>query len=321
MKSFFLLLSLIITGIAIVLILYVKLVLPDVGNAPEISIEITSERVARGEYLANHVMVCADCHTMRDFSKYSGPLTGPLFAGGGDEFTREAGLPGNFYPPNLTPHHLGDWTDGELFRAIVAGVSRDGRALFPAMPYHLYGQADPEDIHAVIAYLRTLKVVESSFKPSEADFPVSLLINTMPRKIDPGSRPEPTDKVAYGRYMSTIAGCIECHTPMRKGKILWDEAFTGGREFIMPAGIVRTTNLTPDKSSGIGTWSEDDFVIRFRIYSDPENIQAVGEDNFNTPMPWSLYSKMTDTDLRAIYAYLQSIGPVENHVVRFDPAE
>ncbi len=78
-------------------------------------------------------------HAQRDFSRFSAPVMEPHYAGGGEEFTREAGLPGNFYPPNLTPHHLGEWTDGELYRAITAGVNKAGKSLFPAMPYHLYG--------------------------------------------------------------------------------------------------------------------------------------------------------------------------------------
>src|SRR5690554_1631521 len=178
----------ILLGAVLLLFVYVKFVLPDTGPAPDIVIEVTPERVERGSYLANHVMVCADCHSMRDFSRFSGPIHGDAYAGGGEEFTKEAGLPGNFYANNLTPFHLKEWTDGEIFRAITSGVSKDGRALFPVMPYPLFNQASEEDIYAVIAYLRTLPVVENSTKPSKAEFPVSVLINTMPVKYKSPAR-------------------------------------------------------------------------------------------------------------------------------------
>lgn len=319
-KVLFLLLVILVLAVAGVFS-WLRFALPSVGPAPDLTVALTTERIERGKYLATHVMVCLDCHTQRDFSRYSGPVMEPHYAGGGEEFTREAGLPGNFYPPNLTPHHLGEWTDGELYRAITSGVNKDGKALFPAMPYHLYGQADDEDIYSVIAYLRTLEPVESELRVSKADFPVSLLINTMPMKGSPTIRPDSDDKVAYGKYMATVAGCIECHTPMKGAKVLWDEAFTGGREFPLPAGIVRTTNLTPDKRTGIGSWTEEMFLERFKTYSDSAALVTVAPDAFNTPMPWSLYSGMEETDLKAIYAYLQSLQPVEKEIVRFSPRQ
>ena len=85
-------------------------------------------------------MSCVDCHSHRDMTKFAGPIMEPHFIGGQDEFTEKYGAPGNFYAPNLTPYHLKDWTDGEIFRAITMGVSKDGRALFPAM----LGKEGPE---------------------------------------------------------------------------------------------------------------------------------------------------------------------------------
>src|SRR5690554_5257596 len=234
-----------IVAIVIIFWAYLSFMLTNTGEAPDFKIEITPERVARGEYLANHVMVCADCHSMRDFTRYSGPVTGSMYSGGGEEFTEEFGLPGDFYPSNLTPFHLKDWTDGEIFRAITSGVSKDGRALFPAMPYPLYNQANEEDIYAVIAYLRTLDPVENTVKTSKADFPVSLLINTMPVKYKSPVQPDENNILEYGGYLATVAGCIECHTPMDKGAPVMEEAYTGGREFPMPGGVLTTSNLTP----------------------------------------------------------------------------
>lgn len=300
---------------------YLKYMLPNTGAAPDLTVEITPERVERGKYLAHNVMVCADCHSMRDFSKFSGPVTGNVFSGGGEEFTEEFGLPGNFYAANLTPAHLGNWTDGEIFRAITSGVSKDGRALFPAMPYPLYNQADEEDIYAVIAYLRTLPAIGNQVKPSKAKFPVSLLINTMPVKYSHPVKPDEKNVTEYGRYMATVAGCIECHTPMVKGKPVWEEAFSGGREFMLPAGVVTTSNLTPDAETGIGNWTEEMFLARFKAFADssyvPHTVDL--EKDFNTLMPWTLYAQMKESDLKAIYAYLQTLEPKKRQVTIFSP--
>lgn len=305
--------------IILIAVLYIKLALPNVGPPPDITIEHTKARLERGEYLANTVMGCVDCHSKRDFTKFSGPLTGVKYAGGGDEFIEEFGAPGNFYAPNLTPHHLKDWTDGEIYRAITTGVSKDGRALFPAMPAHLYGQASKEDIYSVIAYLRTLPTYESSVPDPDPKFPFSLIMNTIPKKIENGTIPNRENIVAYGRYMITIAGCIDCHTPMEKGQYNMEMAYAGSQEFILPTGIVRTSNITPDQTTGIGKWTEEIFVNKFKIYSDSSFILPTVHEGYNTIMPWTVYTKMEEYDLKAIFAYLQSLEPINNQVVKFSP--
>jgi mono/diheme cytochrome c family protein len=305
--------------VIIIGVLYVKLALPNVGPAPEITVEKTSARIERGEYLANTVMGCIDCHSHRDFTKFSGPLTGVVYGGGGEEFVEELGAPGNFYAPNLTPYHLKDWTDGEIYRAITTGVAKDGRALFPAMPAHLYGQASKEDIYSVIAYLRTLPSYESTVPGPDPKFPFNLIMNLIPKKIENGTIPSKDNIVEYGRYMITIAGCIDCHTPMEKGKYDMEKAYAGKQEFILPTGIVRSSNITPDKTTGIGNWTEEIFVNKFKIYSDSSFVLPTVNEGFNTIMPWTVYTQMDEYDLKAIYAYLQSLEPINNQFEKFSP--
>ena len=140
---------------------YVELALPNVGPAPTLAIRTDSAQVARGHYLANHVAACVDCHSTRDWSKLNGPIMAGTEGKGGETFAREMGFPGNFYSANITPASLGTWTGGEIYRAITTGVSRDGHALFPVMPYWSFAQAAPEDLHAIIAYVT---VVEANRK-------------------------------------------------------------------------------------------------------------------------------------------------------------
>ena len=298
---------------------YLKFALPNVGPAPDLQIERTKERIERGDYLANTVMSCVDCHSMRDITKFAGPIMGNRFAGGGNEFTEELGAPGNFYAPNLTPFHLKNWTDGEIYRALTSGVSKDGRALFPAMPYHLYGKASKEDMYSIIAYLRTLPSHENTVPESVANFPFNLIMNTLPKKPAHQEIPDKNNLVEYGEYVINLAACIDCHTPMEKGQYILEKSFAGGREFMMPGGILQTANITPHKETGIGLWTEETFIQRFRAYNDSVFNPPVVGNGFNTMMPWTLFANMDEYDLKAIFAYLQSIQPVENKVVLFTP--
>ncbi len=304
---------------------YVKFALPSTGPAPDLKVELTPERIARGEYLANSVTVCIDCHSKRDWSRFSGPLTDGTIGMGGDVFDKNMGFPGTYYAPNITPEGIGRYTDGELFRAITTGVNKEGEALFPVMPYHYYGQMDEEDIKSIIAYLRTLKPIKNDVPRSVSDFPMNFIINTIPHKAEFTRLPPVTDTVAYGKYLTNAAGCVECHTPADKGMLIEGMEFGGGREFRFPEGYsIRSSNITADKSTGIGNWNSDMFINTFRTRSDP-TIRASTLDSakYNTIMPWTMYGKMTDADLRAIFAYLKTVKPIKNEVQPFPlpPAE
>ena len=300
---------------------YVKWALPNVGPAPELAIHPTAAQIEHGKYLAHHVAACVDCHSTRDFTRFTGPMVAGTEGKGGEKFSREMGFPGNFYARNLTPASLSTWTDGEIFRAITTGVSRDGSALFPVMPYQNYAQMDPSDIKDIIAYLRTLKPMPNQIPPPEPDFPMNFILNTIPAKIDAGKRPDTTDRIAYGKYITTFASCGECHTPVNgQGQPLPGMAMAGGRGFPMPTGLVRSMNITPAKS-GIGNWTKDAFIARFKAYAGKNDEQpTVHEAEFNSIMPWTMYADMSEQDLGAIYDYLRTVAPVENKVERFTPA-
>lgn len=133
-----------IVGLVLVVIAaalsYLTFALPNTAPAEDLSIEITEERVMRGSYLANHVTVCIDCHATRDWSYFSGPPQTGTIGGGGDRFGPEMGMPGELFAANITPYGIGSYTDGELFRLITTGVTRDNRVMFPMMPYLAYTQ-------------------------------------------------------------------------------------------------------------------------------------------------------------------------------------
>lgn len=295
---------------------YLKYFLPDIKTDESIQVTSTAERVERGKYLANHVTVCMDCHSTRDWSQFSGPPIGAL-GGGGEKFGKEMGFPGSIYARNITPFGIGKWTDAALFRAIVSGVNKEGKALFPVMPYMHYGTMDKEDIYSIIAYIRSLPSVEKENPNRTLDFPVSLLVNTMPIPSNLTTRPDTNDLLAYGSYLVNAASCVDCHSKTQKGVIISGTEFGGGMEFAQPAGIIRSPNITPDAETGIGNWTEDAFVSRFKQYTDSSyQSPKLGIDDINSPMPWIMYAGMTTQDLKAVYAYLKSLKPINNEVVR-----
>ncbi|HMJ69291.1 MAG TPA: c-type cytochrome [Cyclobacteriaceae bacterium] len=304
------------------LLTYVKTALPNVGEPEHLTLDYTPERVERGRYLANSVSVCMDCHSTRDFSKFSGPLKEGTLGKGGDRFDQSVGMPGVFFSKNITPAGLSRYTDGELFRVITAGVTKEGRPMFPLMPYPYYGRMAEEDIYSIIAYVRSISPIENTVPDSEADFPVNFILHTIPTKGTPQPIPPKSDRVAYGAYLANAGGCVECHTKDKQGQIIRELSFAGGREFKLPDGsVVRSANISPDRETGIGTWTTDLFVTRFKIYADSSYVlpdAAPGE--FNTIMPWTMYANMEKDDLEAIFSYLQTVTPMKNSVSKFTAA-
>lgn len=301
------------------LLCYVKFALPNVGPAEDIKVEATPERIERGRYLANSVTVCMDCHSTRDWNKFSGPLVPGTLGKGGEEFNQKFGFPGQFFAKNITPAGIGNWTDGEVLRAVTSGVTKDGNAIFPVMPHAAYGRMDKEDVLSIIAYLRSLPAIAHEVPASVPDFPMNFIINTIPKKAEFSKRPDPSDQLAYGAYLFNAAACGDCHTKQDKGQPIAGMELAGGFEFpLFTGGIVRSANITPDPETGIGTWTEQQFVDRFKVFADSSYVPpTIGKGEFNTVMPWMMYAQMTNEDLKAMYAYLKTVKPIKNQVQRF----
>lgn len=157
--------------------------------------------------------------------------------------------------------------------------------------------------------------------------------------------PPPSSPVERGQYLITISGCNDCHTPLKMGpkgpepdmarmlsghpenvkasappKFPQQGWIWGGTDtmtaFAGPWGITYSSNITPDQNTGIGIWSEDMFIKTIR------NGRHMAEGRpLLPPMPWMWVAKMSDDDLKAVYAYLRSIPPVSNRVPEYqEPA-
>lgn len=145
-------------------------------------------------------------------------------------------------------------------------------------------------------------------------------MRTIPMPYTPRALPAKGDTLAQGKYLTTIAGCHLCHTPVDdQNQPLPGMDFAGGYELPQPNGrIVRTANITPHYDTGIGAWDEDEFVGRFKEYADSTKSRIyVGPDGDNTDMPWLHLAGMKVEDLGAIYSYIRTVPPIENSIEKY----
>jgi mono/diheme cytochrome c family protein len=286
----------------------------------DITIDKSPEAIERARYLATSTDECIGCHSEVDWSQLPPRIKAGTDWQGGERWDPEtADMPGVVYSPNLTPANLGTWSDAELFRAITTGIAKDGHGLFPLMPYPSFGQMDERDVKAIIAFLRTLPSKPKTSPAPQLQFPINIIARTFPGPAAFTTRPPESDKVAYGKYLATMADCTGCHTKTDNLGNPGPDKFAGGQEMkYPPKGYrVRTANITPDADSGIGSWTEQQFIDKFKGYEAAIDRPIVGpEERQNTIMPWTTFAHMTREDLAAIYAYLRTQKPVVNRVSR-----
>jgi hypothetical protein len=298
--------------------LYLLLRRPSSAPPSKITVAMTPSNIERGEYLFTTLLDCDGCHSQRDFSRLGGPVVAGGRAKGGPMALE--GLPGEVNAPNITPDKetgIGSWTDGEKIRAIREGISKDGHMLFPLMPYSGYRYMSDEDSQALVAYMNTLPPVRNYVPHSNIKFFVSMMVKGVPAPVTRAIPPvDPDGGEIYGEYLVSIAGCEECHTPRKFGQLDASMRFAGGRVFAMPVGTVISSNITPDKDTGVGKWDFIRFRDRMhamRQYKATE-FPKVGPERF-TLMPWIAYAKLTDHDLEAILLYIKSRRAITNFVV------
>ncbi len=285
-------------------------------------VDATPERIVRGEALATGWAGCIHCHSTPDQDAFGTPPLPGTEGTGGTCWDERIGFPGAVCSTNLTADPevgLGAWTDGEILRAMREGVSRDGRALFPLMPYPSYRRMSDDDAKAIVAYLRTLPAKKSEVPKPHLNFPVSLFIKSVPEPLEgPVAAPDHSDTVAWGRYLA--APCQHCHTPVNgRGREIEGKEFSGGQEFkFLWGGSAVSANLTSDPT-GLGNLSRAAFVSTFKGYADSEVHRIKVKREKNTIMPWASYGRMSEDELGALYDYLRTVPKVANEVNTHPP--
>jgi cytochrome c2 len=265
-------------------------------------VEITPEKVERGRRIAS--LSCFNCHQDPTAKR----LTGKQIIDAPRQF-------GPIFSKNITKdptHGIGTWTDGELIYLLRTGVDRHGQYLPPYMP-KLPLMSD-DDLESVIAFLRSDDplVAPAAIDPpgvTQPSFLTKALSHTVFKPLPyPKARiemPSPSDRVAYGRYLSSSIGCYGCHSADFK---TMDELepektkgyFGGGNALLDQRGeTVPTANLTFDEATGIGRWSEEDFDCALRFGVRPDRTVILYP---MVPMP-----EFTRGDTAALYAYLATV--------------
>lgn len=279
--------------------------------------DTVAAKIERGDYLVNAVANCMHCHADRDFTKFSGP-TVPGTEGKGGQ--RKA-----VFVSNITPTALGNWTDEEIERAITTGITNVGDTLFPTMPSMSYKYLTKYDAESIVAYLRTLKPLADSVpKRDLSNLPPGRLaslyydwsINDIYHVLD-----QPLDKeLLKGKYLVTIGGCLACHTNIDVKLLAFkrDSVFAGGQLSNKPGNNfkVKSANITPDTATGIGGWTEEMFLAKFKSYRDKEAYEY-DPGKYNSEMPWTIFANMTDDDIKSIYRYLRTVKPIKNKVTKW----
>lgn len=275
-----------------------------------LQVAVTPDKVQRGMQLS--AMLCNDCH----LNAATGKLTGRQM----DEVPQF----GTIYSRNITQdpvHGIGKWTDGQIAYLLRTGVRPDG-AFLPVMA-KLQKMSD-EDLHSIIAFLRSnnpwVQASATPDKDSKYSFLAKMLTNIkviepMPYANQPIPAPDTTNAVKWGEYVSLYR--VECYT-CHSADFTTDDFsvpekskgyFGGGNAFKMPDGTtIRSRNLTMDEETGIGRWTEEQFVQAVKTGAAP------GGQALRPPM--KPYVFLTDGEAKAIYAYLKTIPKIKNKVDR-----
>ncbi len=257
--------------------------------------------VERGTYLMDAVVACDDCHTI------PGPKGKGMRFAGGFVFTSPVfrAVSANITQDKATG--IGGWTDDQIVAAIRNGRRPDGTVIGPPMPIEMYNRMSDDDVHAIVAYLRTIKPI--SHKVPKSNYKMPLHSEQPAENV---TAPPKSDKVAYGGYIAgPLAHCMECHTPQVRGRYDYENSLgAGGFPFDQPGGgVIMSANITPDKETGIGGWTDAQIKEAITSGLDPSSKRKLG-----VPMPFTHFAKMAPEDLDAVVAYLRTLKPIHHKV-------
>lgn len=280
-------------------------------ETPVVTVVRTPAALERGKRLAG--LLCMDCHENTTTHQLTGKHLEELPA----EF-------GDVYSKNITRHPeqgIGKWTDGELAYFIRTGVRPDGQYVPPWM-IKLPHLSD-EDLHAIIVFLRSddPRVAPSDVRPLGVTKPTFLakalshgVFGPLPYPQQPIVTPPRTDRVAYGRYLNFNLDCWTCHSADFKSMNVLEPdksgGYMGGGNVLSDADKkpILSANLTPDDETGIGRWSEADFIRAVK--------QGMRPDGRVLHAPMLPKTSLEDDEVSAIYAYLRTVPKIRNAVKR-----
>jgi mono/diheme cytochrome c family protein len=259
--------------------------------------------VERGRYVF-FAAGCVSCHAGDQALAGGRPLATPF---------------GTFYPPNITPSRedgIGTWSYADFERALRHGTNPQGEHYYPAFPYPSYTMMTGADMQALYAYLMTQAAAASENRPHELYWPFSirpLLSHWKTVGFTPGAftaDPEKSAQWNRGAYLAGSLGhCSECHTPRGILGTPRTDRFLAGT-CSGPDGRV-TPNITPDRQTGIGTWTGAE-LSRFLgsgLRPDGSFTGSIMAEVLGTSC-----MRLTADDRLALATYLQSVPPIPHNL-------
>jgi len=262
---------------------------------PDIQASKDTAVIARGKHFVLGLAHCTECHSTTNADSLIN-IGKEVPLSGGFAFV----LPvGTIYSKNITPDKetgIGNLTDGEIARVLRYGVHPNGEAVFDFMPFH---NMSDEDLTAVISYLRTLQPVKNKVPDNKLNLMGNAVKAYMVKPVGPsGEVPasvKPDTTAVYGKYLVlSVGNCAGCHTKRDMSGAYIAPLLSGGGPM---AGGLMPPNLTNDADGRIYTWTQQQFIDRFRK----------GKVFEQSEMPWNNFKRMTDDELKAIYKFLKTV--------------
>jgi len=266
----------------------------------------------RGGYLVNTIMACGNCHSPRDTNgktiqqkAFSGGLTftTPAFVATASNITQDIET------------GIGSWSEAEIRRALIEGMRPDhgrlaGAPLAAIMPANFYSALLPDDLDAIVAYLRTIKPIRNEVTAPVYKVPVRR--DSYPDAEAGFTKAMFGDPVRRGAYLVTIGHCMECHSAWSRGVSDFKGGLgRGGRAFPVREGSAEgsppsiAANITSDSIAGIGAWNDQEIISAIA--------HGIGRDGkpLKPPMAYDYYAGLKDADLADIAAYLRTVPPLQ----------
>ncbi len=272
------------------------------GSTGSFGAEVDS--IQRGQYLAK-VAGCVTCHTEKG---------GEVLSGGRAFMTPF----GTFYTPNITPDNktgIGSWSDKQFVRAVRHGRRPDGKNYFPAFPYTSFTKMTTADVLAIRAYLKSVTPIAKINLPQKVKKPFTrFAVNFWKLLYFRSGALAPIDGQSAlfnrGAYLAdAVMHCAECHTPRDGlGGPLVDKYLAGMKKGIV--GDKAVPNITRDQTTGLGSWSRDDYLTLLKTGETPDG------DNMGGEMKEVIKetSALTAEDQLALVEYLMQVKAVKNKV-------
>ena len=269
----------------------------------------TREQIARGKYVFGAAAGCG-CHTVPKQAlnaggrKYDGPF-------------------GTVYSSNITPDPatgIGKWTDEQIITATRAGRRPNGERLIPVHPYTVFNGMAEQDLKDVVVYLRSVPPVNRATPAKKISVPLfeSVFLPAWLATfaaVETPPKSAATSGVARGEYLTrAVSHCGECHTPRTMTMAVDNTRFLAGNPKGKGPEGSAVPNITPDRETGLGSWSEEQITDYLETGNKPDGDVAGGLMAEVIQGSSAGFKDLTKADRQAIAKYLKSIPPIKNKI-------